>query len=148
VRLRGLRIALVAIVAAVALASCAATSSDRLSVEMGGRSWTLLRAGADGMRGLDDFDGADGMLFDLGRETDPSAVAFVMDGVSIPLDIAWFAASGELVGTAAMEPCPAEPCPRHVAQAPFRWAVEAPTGAFDGLAPGDRLEVAEAVGGD
>ncbi len=106
-----------------------------------GRPWTVLIAGEDGMRGRDDFAAADGMLFDMQRETEPSAVAFVMDGVRLPLAIAWFGADGRLVGTAEMVPCPAEPCPRYLAPAPFRWAIEAPAGAFDRLPAGAELVV-------
>ena len=39
-------------------------------------------------------------------------------------------------------PCAAAPCPRYLAPAPFRWAVEAPAGAFDALAADARLEIA------
>lgn len=116
-------------------------ASDRIAVDIDGQHWILLRASDDGMRGLDDFAGADGMLFDIGGEMHPSAVSFVMDGVTIPMDIAWFDVTGALVGVAEMEPCPAEPCRRYAAPAPFRWAVEAPPGAFDGLVIGSRLTV-------
>jgi uncharacterized membrane protein (UPF0127 family) len=64
-----------------------------------------------------------------------------MDGVSIPLAIAWFAPDGSLVGQADMVPCTAQPCARYEAPAAFRWAVEAPRGAFDALAPGASLQV-------
>ena len=106
-----------------------------------GAPWRLLVAGQDGMRGRQDFGGADGMLFDLGGAIEPGAVPFVMDGVSIPLAIAWFAADGSLVGRAEMVPCPAEPCHRYEAPSAFRWAVEAPRGAFDALDRGARLEI-------
>lgn len=91
------------------------------------------------MRGRTDFDGTDGMLFDLGGEVDPDAVVFVRDGVAMPLDIAWFGADGWLVGTASMATCVADPCPRTVAPGRFRWAIEAPLGRFADLAPGTRL---------
>lgn len=111
-------------------------------VVMDGTPWRVLVAGAEGMRGRSDFAGADGMLFDLGRDVGPGAVAFVMDGVPIALDIAWFAGDGSLVGRARMEPCAAEPCPRSVAPAPFRYAIEALPGAFDELAPDAILRIA------
>jgi uncharacterized membrane protein (UPF0127 family) len=151
---------LAAALAATFVSGCATWTGDEASsvdpalpsraVRVGGEQWVVLIAPSDGsgMRGMADFHGADGMLFDLGRETHPSAVTFVMDGVTIPLDIAWFAASGEHLGTATMEPCPAEPCPRTAAPAPFRWAIEAPRGAFDGLSPGGRLEISQGVGSD
>lgn len=110
-------------------------------VAIDGVTWRVLVAGDEGMRGRTDLGDAAGMLFDLGGEVQPSAVAFVMDGVSIPLDIAWFAADGQLLGIARMTPCAAEPCPRYVAPAPFRWTIEAPVGAFAGTAPDARLVV-------
>lgn len=141
---------LAAPVLAVAIATvvlgCAAqvtpppTPTDRRTVRLDGGAWTVLIAPPDGMRGREGFDGADGMLFDLGREVDPRAVVFVMDGVAFPLDIAWFAADGRLVGSATMPTCPQAPCPHHAPEVPYRWAIEAPSGAFDELAPGARLD--------
>jgi uncharacterized membrane protein (UPF0127 family) len=94
------------------------------------------------MRGRAGFDGADGMLFDHGAEVDPEAIVYVMDGVAFPLDIAWFDGDGLLVGIASMATCPAEPCPHYASPGPFRWAVEAPVGAFTDLPPAARLELA------
>jgi uncharacterized membrane protein (UPF0127 family) len=129
-----------ALVIALVVAGCSG-SPDRTQIELGGESWDVILAGRDGMRGLADFDGADGMLFEFDQEVRPDEVVFVMDGVAFPLDIAWFGSDGSLVGTASMPTCPAEPCPRHAAPDRFRWAIEAPAGAFDDL-PGDaRLEV-------
>jgi uncharacterized membrane protein (UPF0127 family) len=62
-----------------------------------------------------------------------------MDHVAFPIDIAWFDGDGRFIGTARMEPCATQPCPRHAAPASYRWAVEAPTGAFDDLPPDARL---------
>ena len=136
---------LVALALLVALASGACgeryPDSARREVRLGDRMWTALLADRDGMRGMADFDGADGMLFDFDQDIDPTAVVFVMDGVAFPLDIAWFTDSGELVGTASMAVCPAKPCPTYAAPGPYRWAVEAPPGAFAGVAPSDRLDV-------
>ena len=129
-----------ALVIALVVAGCA-DSAGRGQVELGGERWEVLLAGPDGMRGRPDFDGADGMLFDLEEEVPPDAVVFVMDGVAFPLDIAWFGGDGDLVGTASMAMCPAEPCPRHAAPDRFRWAMEAPVGAFDDIAGDARLVV-------
>jgi uncharacterized membrane protein (UPF0127 family) len=134
---------------ALALVACAAPADDPAGaptpiariVTIDGSPWRVLAASEDGMRGQNDFGDAQGMLFDMGAEVPPGAVAFVMDGVAVPLDIAWFAADGRLVGTARMTPCAAEPCPRYVAPGPFRWAIEAPPMAFDGLDPQARLDV-------
>lgn len=103
------------------------------TVDLGGRPWDLLLADRDGMRGMTGFQGADGMLFDFDQDIDPTAVVFVMDGVAFPLDIAWFTDSGALVGTASMAVCPADPCPTYSAPGRYRWAIEAPVGAFDAL---------------
>jgi uncharacterized membrane protein (UPF0127 family) len=93
------------------------------------------------MRGAEDFGEADGMLFDRGGEVDPQSVFFVMDGVAMPLDIAWFDGQGRFVGMASMPTCGDPLCPRFAAPAPFRWAIEAPPGAFDGLDADARLVV-------
>ena len=95
----------------------------------------------DGMRDRPDFGAADGMLFDLGVVVEPTAVAFVMDRVAFPLDIAWFDGEGVLVGTATMPICPAVPCPLHRAPGPYRWAIEAPAGTLTSPEAGDRLEL-------
>jgi uncharacterized membrane protein (UPF0127 family) len=95
------------------------------------------------MRGLPGFGDADGMLFDMGREVDPGGVAFGMEGVGYPLDIAWFDGGGMVVSIATMEACDAAPCPLYHAAGPYRWAVEAPVGAFGDLAPPDSLVVGD-----
>jgi len=127
--------------AAVILMGCTATAARQV-VAVDGQTWTLLRDGGDGMRGRTSFDDADGMLFDLGGPTDPSAVVFVMDGVAFPIDIGWFAEDGTFLGWTEMPVCRAAPCPRHQAPAPFRWAIEAPHGAFEDVPAGARLEIA------
>lgn len=124
----------------LAVAGCSG-SMDRIPVELGGERLEVLLAGPDGMRGLAGFDGADGMLFDLDQDVRPDAVVFVMDGVAFPLDIAWFRDDGRLVGTASMPVCPAQPCPQHAAPDAFRWAIEAPVGAFADLASDTVLDV-------
>ena len=115
----------------------------RRQVRVNDRTLSVLLAGPDGMRGLSSFEGADGMLFDLAREVDPTAVSFVMDGVASPLDIAWFDARGTLVGSTTMPTCTAEPCPRHEAPGPYRWAIEAPAGSLAELPSAARLEVGD-----
>jgi uncharacterized membrane protein (UPF0127 family) len=124
----------------IALAGCGA-DADRTTVAIGDAAWTVLLAPDDGMRGRSDFDGADGMLFTFKREVDPRTIAWVMDGVAFPLDIAWFDGNGDLVDTMTMPVCPAEPCPQHQSGGPYRWAIEAPVGAFAGLDAGARLDL-------
>lgn len=132
-----------ALLVALASGACAERYPDsaRREVRLGDRMWTVLLADRDGMRRMADFQGADGMLFDFDQDIDPTAVVFVMDGVAIPLDIAWFTDSGDFVASASMAVCPAKPCPTYAAPRPYRWAIEAPPGAFADVGPVDRLDV-------
>lgn len=139
-----IRVAMALVMAAtVALSGCrpASTSPPTRIVSLGDESWTVYEGSGDGMRGLPGFGDADGMLFDLGQAVDPAGVAFTMEGVGYPIDIAWFDADGALVNTASMTPCDAVPCPLYRAAGSYRWAVEAPVGGFVGLGPADRLVV-------
>ena len=58
-----------------------------------------------------------------------------MKDTLLPLSIAWYAADGSLVSTADMEPCPegVTDCPVTTAGGRYRYAVEVPQGALDGL---------------
>ncbi len=111
------------------------------TVTIGGEPWTVYRGGGDGMRGLPGFGDVDGMLFDPEQDVSLGGAAFTMEGVPYAIDIAWFDASGALVSLAAMAPCEAAPCPLYRAEGPYRWAIEAPPGAFADLGPDDRLVV-------
>jgi uncharacterized membrane protein (UPF0127 family) len=113
------------------------------TVTIAGEPWTVYEGGDDGMRGLAGFGDADGMLFDMGREVDPGGVAFGMEDVGYPLDIAWFDGNGMVVSVATMAICDAAPCPLYHADGPYRWAVEAPAGAFGDLAPPDNLVIGD-----
>lgn len=113
------------------------------TITIADQPWTVYVGSADGMRGLDGFGDVDGMLFDMGREVDPGGVAFEMEDVGFPIHIAWFDGSGALVSTASMAPCDAAPCPRYHAAGPYRWAVEAPVGAFTHLGADARLVVGD-----
>ena len=137
--------AAIAVFAVAGLLACGSTAREIQTVEIGGRGWDVLVGDEGGMRGFGDFMGADGMLFVFENDVDPSAVGWVMDGVAFPLDIAWFAGDGSLVGVAAMATCPegsAATCPQYASPGPFRWAVEAPAGTFDDLPADARLELA------
>lgn len=113
------------------------------TVTIGGEPWTVYENGGTGMRGLPGFGDADGMLFDMGSEVDPTAVAFGMEEVGYPIDIAWFDAGGGLVSTASMAACDAPPCPLYHADGPYRWAIETPPGALVNVGPTDRLVVGD-----
>lgn len=135
------RLTVSGLVLAAALAVAGCSPLPTRTVSLGGERWTVYEGGGNGMRGLSGFGDADGMLFDQGRDVDPSGAAFVMDGVGFPIDIAWFDGSGRLVDATSMVPCETAPCPLYHADGPYRWAVEAPAGAFDDLEPTDRLVV-------
>ncbi len=113
------------------------------TVTLGGERWTVYEGDSNGMRGLPGFGDVDGMLFDLGTDSEPSTAAFGMEEVGYPIDIAWFDGGGALVSSTTMAPCETGPCPVYEATGPYRWAVEAPAGAFDDLDPTDRLVVEE-----
>ncbi len=134
-------LAALALAAALVLAAC--SPRPLRMVTIGGQTWTVYEGSADGMRSLPGFGDADGMLFDRGRDVDPGAAAFVMEGVGYPIDIAWFGADGTLVSMTSMAPCDAPPCPLYHAAGPYRWAVEAPVGAFADLRRDDRLVVGD-----
>ena len=123
------------------VSACGAPAERIVQARLDGRPLDLLVAGPDGMRGRE-FGDTDGMLFTWAAEQDPGAVRFVMDGVPMPLDVAFFDGAGRWIGSTAMEPCRTEPCERYEAPGPFRWAVEAPAGAYlMDLPAGSRLEV-------
>ena len=106
------------------------------------REWPVIRATVDGrpvrlvlavdrqqgLQRVPELTGADGMLFDFGREVEPTTGRFWMHDVLIPVDIAWFDGEGRLVGTATMATCEQD-CPTYVAPGPFRWALETPSGS-------------------
>ncbi len=125
----------------MAVTGCGGPGADRTTIAIGDTTWTVLLAPDDGMRGRPDFDGADGMLFAFKKEVDPRTIVWVMDGVAFPLDIAWFDGDGDLVDTMTMPVCQAEPCPQHQATGPYRWAIEAPVGAFAEFDAHDRLDL-------
>lgn len=68
-----------------------------------------------------------GMLF-IFQES--SVQSFWMKNTLVPLDIIFFDASGSVVSSASMVPCPAESvtCPFTLSQAPARFALEVPGG--------------------
>ena len=93
---------------------------------------------SQGLMGVTDLGGLDGMLFVF--QTD-SVGGFWMKDTLIPLDIAFFAAGGVLVDVLTMEPCTADPCPAYRPGGAYRYAVEAPQGDLEFVAPGARLEI-------
>ncbi len=105
------------------------------TISVGGESWPVLVADTpalrhQGLRGVSDLDGRQGMLFVFAGD---SGAAFTMEDTLIPLDIAFFDADGALVDRLTMVPCPGLPCPTYSAAGSFRFALETPTGGFDGI---------------
>jgi uncharacterized membrane protein (UPF0127 family) len=76
-----------------------------------------------GMRGHETLGPYDGMLFV--NDTDTTA-GYTMSGVTVPLDIGWYASDGDPVDRTELEPCPeARPdCPLYSADDRYRFAVE------------------------
>lgn len=92
---------------------------------------------ARGLSGVEDLGDIDGMLFDLEAER---SVTFNMDEAVIPLDIYFFDSDGAMIGSLAMEPCRAEPCPSYGIDKPSRWALEVPAGTLR-VPDGARLDL-------
>jgi uncharacterized membrane protein (UPF0127 family) len=93
---------------------------------------------SQGLMGVTDLGGLDGMLFVFPSET---GGGFWMKNTLIPLDIAFFDSAGLLVDRLAMVPCTADPCPSYRPGGAYRYAVEAPEGDLAFVDAGARLEV-------
>jgi uncharacterized protein len=106
---------------------------------------TMLVAVADrselrrrGLMEVSDLGELDGMLFVMDETVNS---AFTMRNTLIPLHIAFFAESGELVDVLEMTPCVEEPCPSYRPAGRYRYALEVPLGGFDGLDPTARISI-------
>jgi hypothetical protein len=88
--------------------------------------------------GVTDLGGLDGMAFVL---PEPSTGSFWMKETLIPLDVAFFATDGSLLGVEVMEPCTEDPCPTYGVDQPWQWAIEVPAGGFADLPAEARLDV-------
>ena len=135
------RVALMVAAVALSTVGCWPQSMDSIVVRIGAEPWTVLLQDRNGMRGLSGFDGANGMLIDYDQDIDPDAVDITMEGNTFPMDIAWFTDEGQFVGSATMAVCPSAPCPVYRAPGRFRWAIEAPVGAFTQVTVDDRLDL-------
>ncbi|MEA3511270.1 MAG: DUF192 domain-containing protein [Actinomycetota bacterium] len=92
---------------------------------------------SQGLMGVTDLGGLDGMLFVFEETTDGG---FWMKDTLIPLDIAFFDADGVFVGGFAMEPCTGDPCPVYRPSGTYRYAVEVPEGDLGFVGEGSILE--------
>ena len=90
-----------------------------------------------GLMFVTDLGDLDGMLFVYSEER---VLSFWMQDTLIPLDIAFFARDGNLVGNTTMTPCREDPCPNYVSPGDAQFAVEVPAGEFADLAPDALLE--------
>jgi uncharacterized membrane protein (UPF0127 family) len=105
---------------------------DRATILMSGDEWHVAVASepqqrSHGLMFVTDLGDLDGMLFVWEEDTTTS---FWMKDTPLPLDIAFFRFDGTLVDLFSMEPCVAEPCERYQASDSYRYALEAPRGAF------------------
>ena len=106
------------------------------TIRLGGTEWEVAVADtpelrARGLMGVTDLGGLEGMLFVFAADT---TSGFWMKDTLIPLDIAFFDATGDQVGDIiTMPPCEAEPCPTYAPDAPYRYALETTVGSFEGV---------------
>ena len=139
------------LVAALVLVSCASDEPDGLDGfdiwkiaiddrELAVAVATTPRQRSQGLMGVTDLGGLDGMLFVFQTE---STGGFWMKDTLIPLDIAFFDSDGVLVDEMTMEPCTADPCPSYRPGGSYRYAVEAPAGDLAFVVPGSRLDIAD-----
>ena len=91
-----------------------------------------------GLMGIADFGAVDGMVFVYDT---PTETGFYMKDVPVPLDIAFVGADGTVLAVLAMPLCEAEPCPLYHSPAPFRWAIETPSGGLAEIEAGDRFSL-------
>jgi uncharacterized membrane protein (UPF0127 family) len=81
-----------------------------------------------GLRGVTDLGGYDGMLFVYDSDHDGR---FTMSGTPLPLDIGWYAKDGTPVDRTTMEPCldgNDATCPLYAAERKYRYALETEAG--------------------
>ena len=99
-------------------------------------------ARARGLQGVPEVPDGVGMLFAFDGPPGPGGrPGFWMLDTLGPLDIAFAAADGVIVGTATMTPCTARPCPTTHPGVDYEVALEVAEGVLDaaGVRVGDRL---------
>jgi uncharacterized membrane protein (UPF0127 family) len=109
------------------------------TVRLNGAAWRVAVAdGPDGwtrgLAGVASLGTLDGMLFAFPEDV---RAPFWMRGATMPLDVAFFAEGGELLGAFTMPLCAADPCPTYRPDAPYRYALEAPMGRLAPLRAAD-----------
>lgn len=96
---------------------------------------------SQGLMGVTDLEGHDGMLFSFDTDVQSS---FVMIDTVTPLSISWWEAGGSFVSGTDMEPCTEADdadCARFPADGPYRYAVEVFQGERPELAAGSTISV-------
>ncbi|WP_436794024.1 DUF192 domain-containing protein [Actinospongicola halichondriae] len=94
-----------------------------------------------GLKGVTDLEGHDGMLFSFDEDVQSN---FVMVDTVTPLSISWWAADGSFVSGTDMTPCTepdANACTRFPAAGPYRYAIEVFQGERPELGEGSTIEV-------
>ncbi|MBT8216209.1 MAG: DUF192 domain-containing protein [Acidimicrobiia bacterium] len=122
---------------------------ERTVVEIDGVPYTVAVAQtrdelAQGLMGVEDLGPLDGMLFVYSTE---SIQSHWMKDTLIPLDIAFFDASGFLVSVESMTTCPDDDCPSYASAGPARYSIEVPFGGFADLPADARLVIIDALDG-
>ena len=95
---------------------------------------------SQGLMGVTDLGGLDGMLFVFQVDSD---AGFWMKNTLIPLDIAFFAVEGTFVDSLTMAPCTEDPCPTYRPSGSYRFALEAPAGDLAFVTSTARLELGD-----
>ncbi len=127
---------LLAVSASLLLAACGSGGAtgmegfDSTTITIDGRELGVAVADtpalrSQGLMGVTDLGGLDGMLFVFEGSTD---AGFWMKDTLIALDIVFFDAGGGFVDRFTMEPCTEDPCPVYRPAGSYRYAVEAPAG--------------------
>lgn len=131
-----LRSLLLVVVLSLVVGACGSTDPaglagfDTTKIAIDGRELVVAVADtpalrSQGLMGLTDLAGLDGMLFVFQETTDGG---FWMKDTLIPLDIAFFEDAGGFMDSLTMEPCTGDPCPVYRPSGSYRYAVEAPIG--------------------
>ncbi len=89
-----------------------------------------------GLMGVADLGPLDGMVFVFDED---ASAGFWMKDTLIPLEIAFFSSSGDLVDRMSMVPCEADPCAVYTPGSTYRYAVEVAEGGLPASGQGDRL---------
>ncbi len=114
-------------------------------VEIGSSSLTVAIADtpelrSQGLRGVSDLGGLDGMLFVF---DDPAPVWFTMQDTLIPLDLVVVSTEGRVVSVIGMVPCESKPCPLYPTGFTAAYTVEVPAGSASGVEIGATFSVKE-----